>query len=498
MIHVAAETFEITPRCGSTTDSLIKSTTGVVYSSLKVTIILLQDERTQLCFVTAPLYVDFYSFTNLVRARLGAALGLAREQIAIFSSHNHSCVMLSEKWPFIYPPAEDAVLNEDELTEAGQAMLQGLLAAAPRLRQNLQPCEVSWAFGHERRVSYNRKGRRADGSTYFMRDEDRVLLGEDFNGDIDDDAPVVAFNDSAGKPICFLTQFTAHPVTAYHPEEPVVFGDYPQVACDDLSQANSGVPVGFLQGCAGDINSKGFLAAVPSEQKVANATKYGHYLGKTYITASRELLPSQRNDLDWTWQRVRLPFTAVPAEPRLRADLAEIEGFLKRCAQGDEDTRSCVGLNFPRALSPQYRAKLIEPCKAWTEWALAFHTENRLHQAPKYVEVEIGIFRIGDVGIVGLPCEPFLGIGRQIRAGSTLPLTIPCGYMNDNIAYVQDSPNAGDLDYSSSFYRYTTCFLPYKKPAGDLLARAAVRHLNRMAKVNHGKSSHRSLTQSNV
>jgi hypothetical protein len=53
--------------------------------------------------------------------------------------------------------------------------------------------------------------------------------------------------------------------------------------------------------------------------------------------------------------------------------------------------------------------------------------------------------------------------------------------MNDNIAYVPDSPNLGDRDYSSSYYRYTDGFLPFKKPAGDLLARAAIRALKRMA-----------------
>ena len=40
------------------------------------------------------------------------------------------------------------------------------------------------AVGRERRISYNRKGRRADGTTYFMREEDRLLLGRDFCGDI--------------------------------------------------------------------------------------------------------------------------------------------------------------------------------------------------------------------------------------------------------------------------------------------------------------------------
>ncbi len=60
------------------------------------------------------------------------------------------------------------------------------------------------------------------------------------------------------------------------------------------------------------------------------------------------------------------------------------------------------------------------------------------------------------------------------------PLTIPVGYMNDNVAYVPDGPNLGDHDYQSAFYRYTTSFLPYRKPGGDLLARAGLRMLKQL------------------
>lgn len=482
MLKAAAETFAITPRAGATTDSRTENTTAHVFSPLKTTISLLTDEHTSLCFITAACYVDFYPFSNLVRQRVGEILGLSREQIAVFSTHNHSCVMLSNTYPFVDRfPGENVTLREDQLTDFGRDIVRGIEEAAKRLKDKLVPVEISWAVGRERRVSYNRKGHRADGSTYLMREEDRVLLGADFNGDIDDDAPVVAFKDSKGKPVCFLVQFTSHPCTAYHPERPVTFGDFSQVACDDLSEAHGGVPVAFLQGCAGEINSKFFLMSIPPAERVANATRLGHFLGETYVNASRALQKSKRTDLALAWKRVFLPFTPVPPERRLRADIAVMEDFLKRVAAGDENTLTCLGLNPARSMSLKYRSKLVEPCIQWAEWALKFHTENRLHEAPKGIEVVVGAFRVGDVGIVGLPAEPFLGIGRQIRAGSKLPLTIPVGYMNYNIAYIQDSPNVGDTDYSSSYYRYTKDYLPWKKPGGDLLARAGVKMLKNIS-----------------
>ena len=129
-------------------------------------------------------------------------------------------------------------------------------------------------------------------------------------------------------------------------------------------------------------------------------------------------------------------------------------------------------------MSPKYRIALIEPCRRWAIWALDFHVKRRLAAAPRHVDLDVAAIRIGDVGIVGLPCEPLLGIGRQIKRDANLPLVVPCGYINDqSIAYVPDKANNGDMDYQSSFYRYTTSMLPYQDPAGDLLARAACRML---------------------
>lgn len=81
-----------------------------------------------------------------------------------------------------------------------------------------------------------------------------------------------------------------------------------------------------------------------------------------------------------------------------------------------------------------------------------------------------------------MQCELFLGIGRQIKAAAPTALTIPCGYMNDtSLAYVPDSPNNGDREYPSAFYRYTTTLLPFRHPAGDLLASTAVDLLRQLS-----------------
>ena len=243
---------------------------------------------------------------------MAEALGISKDQVFCFEAHNHTSVVPSS---IVYEHGveglEDEVLPENKLTLEGKKIIEQSVKAAGRLPKKLVPVQVWWGLGHERRISHNRKGRRADGSTYLMREEDRLLLGKDFNGDIDDDAPVVAFIGKDNKPVAMLVQFTAHPVTSYVPGHSIIFGEYPQVACDDLSEAFGGIPVGFLQGCSGDHNSKGLLSGKTPEESVADATKYGHCLGDTYIKTARHLQRSVREDLAFVWDWASIPFKKV-------------------------------------------------------------------------------------------------------------------------------------------------------------------------------------------
>jgi hypothetical protein len=479
MLYAAAKTFPVLPKRGSAGESLVHARVAAVFGPLKTTLTLIRDEYAAVCLITTHFMIEQYCLSNLLRNRVARELNLSPQQVFVFSSHNHNDVVLTTEPPQYGLPRPDDRLSEAKLTAEGHALLQGLLKAARQVGKKTVPVHVAWNVGHERRITYNRKGRRADGSTYFIREEDRVRLGKDFTGDIEDDAPVIALIGTDGRAVCFLVQFSGHPATGYHPEQPVVHGDYPQVACDDLSEAFGGVPVGFLQGCAGELESKGLLSPKPAREKLADMIRYGHCLGSTYIRAAKHLRSATADDVACCWKRVQLPFQRVPSPRALQRQIAEMDDFLRRCAAGDETALTCVGLNVARTMTPRYRAALVKPCRRWAQWALDFHVKHRLASAPRHVDVDVAAIRIGDVGIIGLPCEPLMGIGRQIKRNARLPLVVPCGYMNDqSIAYVPDKANNGDMDYQSSFYRYTTNMLPYRDPAGDLLARAACRMLH--------------------
>ena len=487
-LQAAALEFGITPTTGGHTSSKVGALVQDVAGPLKTTVTLLKHGELQLCLITPHMNSPKgANISPLIRRSVAGALNLPLSHVLLMVSHNHTDFNLVSNHIEAYSTLsmKPKEIPEPKLVPAGQDFLDQLVATAKRLPALLQPVTVWWAEGSEGRISYNRKGRRADGTSYLIREEDRDLLGVDFNGDIDRQAPIVVLKNARGEPVTAITQFTSHPCSCFHPEKPIVFGDWPQVACEHVAahlSPSRPMAVSFLQGCAGDVNSKGMFRG-----DVELSKKYGRMLADSYIKALERLQPSSRDGLEYAVEKVRIPLAPLPSEETLKAEIAEMEDFIRRANAGDENTLLCVGQNFPRELTPAYRGKLIEMVLPWSKWALNLRQTGKADTVAKFLEVEIQVFRIGDVGIVGMPFEPFQGIGRQIRAGSKMPLTIPCGYANISFGYLTDGPNTGDGEYQSAHYRYSKFRPPYAKPAGDVVAVKAVEILNRFAK--HGTAN---------
>ena len=235
-LRAASLEFAILPKADTPTSSRTGAKVTKVAGPLKTTVTLLEDGELRLCLVTAHLNSPIAANVSVrFRRALAEDLRLPVSNVLLAVSHNHTDVVLASNQISAYAtysiPASEG-LPEAKLLPVGEELLSQTRSHAMRLPGMLQPVSVWWAEGAEGRITYNRKGRRADGSTYLMREEDREQVGVDYSGDTDRQAPIVVLKNASGTPLAALVQFTGHPVTAYHPEKPVVFGDWPQVACD--------------------------------------------------------------------------------------------------------------------------------------------------------------------------------------------------------------------------------------------------------------------------
>lgn len=475
-LKAAAATFSVTCAVGDPTHSRTGARVAEVHGDLKSTIVLLSDDYTQVAFVTSPLGIESTEFRGAIYARLGQLLGLEPEQVVCMTSHDHCVPASVDDATYLWqkPPG---IAPVGRLNALGERFIAGLDQAARSLAAALEPVTVDWGKALESSFVYNRRGRRPDGRAYFIREEDRVLLPPDYTGEIDPEAMVVCFQGATGRTVAALAFYTGHPITAFNPERMVVFGEWPQVACEQLSAHLGGAPVGFVQGCCGNINSKHMLSGT-----VEQSREFGRRLGEAFIRAYATRTPSVRGDLRRKSFTTGLPLAALPPLGQIEADLAEIDDFIRRGRTGDPATLECVGMNFPRALSPGYRAELVNMIRPWFVWARGMHRAGRADAVPAEYPVDIVVVRVGDVGVVGLPFEPFVRIGLRIKREAGLPCVLPCGYTNAAHGYVPDASACADREYMAGFFRYTRNRPPFAPPAGEAAASAAVQALEEISR----------------
>ena len=473
-LKVSAKTFAVTPKVGTPTGH---SRTGhlieAVYGDIKTSVVLFEQGGNKLCLITSSLGIESGELHDTCASILSTALNIPKEAVVTSGSHNHTI-------PFLYvdknkkPEAGSPQLLSWDL---GMDFIKKLQEAAGNLAKSLVAVDVEWGKAEENRITYNRRGVRPNGKTYFMREEDRQLEGEGYRGLIDPDAKVVVFKDKTGKPIAALSFFTGHPVTAYNPEKMISFGQFPQVASDALSKYLGNVPVAFIQGCCGDINSKYMLTGT-----IEQARQMGEYLGQTFVIAAKSLRQCKRTGLEWSREPVNVPSAPLPSVASLQKDLDSIDDFVKRANAGDENTYECVGMNFPKALTPVYRANLVALVRDWYVWALDQYKKDNIKNVLTSLPMEIVVARIGDVGFVGLPFEPFVKIGLKIKQEANLPVVLTGGYTDGSLGYIPDGSAADDREYMSGFFRYRGNIPPYKAPAGDACATVAINILDKFAR----------------
>ena len=403
-----------------------------------------------------------FNLYDETRQRLAATLKIPLSRTIHSTTHNHSGI-------------RERGLGPDDKTGFTQKFYTNLDSAIASLTSRFAPVDVLWATGQEPGITYNRKGRRPDGSTYFMREEDRIKLPPSYKGVIDPTATVIRFDRKDGSPMLLVTHFTGHPVIAYNLEEPVANPDYSGWAIIDLLQAHAKAhPVGvFLQGCAGDINAKGMF----SGPKLARES--GDKLGKVFIEASQRGRKVKNPKLGFATGIAHVPYGPLPSIEQLEKDKRDLLAFQKRVDDGDPDTLHVIGYNFSETMKMGYRRNLATPFLRWTDWAIQMQKEGKPRPLDS-LPVMVQVVSLGDIAIVAMPHELFVGIGFSIRKRSPFSYTVPAAYSNALYpGYIGTGQDVGDREYMSSFYRYAMK-PPYAKPAGDAIADKAVELLHKL------------------
>lgn len=327
--------------------------------------------------------------------------GIPAANILISATHTHTAPTLA------------GTFQSDADEEYVRFLTQKIAEGIEKANSNLVPAKMARGVGEEPNQVFNRRWRMKEGvinTDPFGGTTDKVKMNPGHvnpdllepAGPIDPHVTALSIRSIADKPLALYANYSLH----YVGDLPALSADYYGVFAEVIEKklkAGAGF-VGLLSnGTSGDVNNINFKEPAPKykpgersrlvAEAVADAAIQGlskaEYRSDVAIAVATELLE-------------------LPVRKPTAAEIKRAEELLDK-AKGRE-------------------LKSVEEIYARETTFMARY--------PDTVPLAIQVIRIGDLGIVGIPCEVFAEIGLEIKKASPFPVTCVVSLANGYNGYL--------------------------------------------------------------
>lgn len=332
--------------------------------------------------------------------------GLPTTHMLMSTTHTHSAPTAAAVFQSVPDPAYQQFLT----TRIADGVRRAL--------NNLAPARIGWGVGREPNQVFNRRWHMKPGTIPpgpFGQPTDQVKMNPGRGnpnllepaGPTDPELPVISVQAGDGQPIAVLANYSLHYVGGAGPGHISadyfgVFADRIQglLAADRLDP--SFVPI-MTNGASADVNNINF------REKAAPRKPY---------------------------EQMRIVADAVAAEAA--RTLREVR-YRDRIVLDAREARMQLGVRHPSPAEVE-RAKAIlakasGPQLRTLEEIYAQETV-RLSEYPRTVKLILQTMRIGDIGMVAIPCEVFVEIGLEIKERSPFKPTFVIALANGYNGYL--------------------------------------------------------------
>ena len=357
------------------------------------------------------------------RARVAEAVGTEPDSVFISSTHNHTSPFWGE--------------GDDPLVLDYTQFMERRLADAARLAvDDLHPAQMGFATGHAPNVAFVRRFRMKDGTIRTNPGVDNPDILEPI-GDVDDRVNVLRFRRE-GAPEIVLVNFGNHPDVVGGSK---LSADWPGFLRRRVEKSLDDVRCIFFNGAQGDVNHVNVHPAGGDMNDLFMdfddvARGYGHarHIGNVVAGAVLQVYDKV------CWQDVsRLSACVRTIEVPSNQPRPEEMGTARKYAALHRDGRDA---EIP------FEGMELTTVVAEAERML------RLEHGPESFRMPLSAVAIGNVALIGMPGEPFTGIGRALKVAQGWSLVLPCCITNGYEGYfpMREAYDEGGYEARSSVY----------------------------------------------
>lgn len=417
-IYASAVEIDITPPVGTGFDGYAarQGNSLGIHDPLLGQLLLIQSGKSKMVLICLDLLGTGLDFTQQVRDGIAQAIEVPVDSTMVTCSHTHSGAA-----GFLpYHPGITSFQDPD----LQRLVARKLVGAAIWANQLLQPAYLGVSHGSVAGIGLNRN--------------------DPEGGLVDQEVIVMRVDNEDGKPIAVMMNYGCHP-TVLGFQNLFFSADFPGAARSTLRQIYDETIFLFTNGASGDVSTR----FTRRDQSFSEVERMGRLLAGEVLKIMQEIKTQPEVELNAATSTVELKFRPFPSPEDAQA---ELEGF-----QADLESLKARG-----ASHGDIRRAITRVEGATGQVIMVKEIAGRSSNIS-----QMQMLSIGDLGLVGIPGEPFTHTVLDIKQGSPKPLTGVISYANDYQGYF---PDALSIEAGS----YEALISPYGADVADTLYKTAI------------------------
>lgn len=359
------------------------------------------------------------------RKHISEVTGLPIEAIFLHATHTHTSPYINKD-------------SDNELEQEYYRMVYRKMADAAQLAlADLKPAQMGYGIGEAPNIAFVRRFRMKDGSVMTNPGVNNPNIVEPI-GDVDERVSILRFDRDDSDSIV-LVNFADHPDTVGGCK---ISADWPGFLRKTVEKTLDNTKCIFFNGAQGDVNhvnvhpTGGYLNDMIMDfDDVARG--YGHtkYMGR--VVAGGVLQAYDKVEyVDVEALRYKQRIMKVPSNMPKPEELQEARRIHAMHEAGQDDQLPYSGMMLTTKVAEAVRMM-------------------RLENGPKYFNLELSGIAIGDIVLVGIPGEPFTGIGRGLKETEGWDMVMPVCLVNGKHGYfpMKEAYDEGGYEAKSSIFR---------------------------------------------
>lgn len=363
--------------------------------------------------------------TTEFRKAISDKTGVPMDAIYIHATHTHTA-------PFLVKDSEEPLEQEYY-----QMVLHRMVDASVMALDDLKPAKMGWGIGQAPNIAFVRRFRMKDGSVKTNPGVNNPDILEPV-GEIDERVSVLRF-DREGAETIVLANFAVHPDTVGGCK---ISGDWPGFVRRTVEKTLDNTKCLFFNGAEGDINhvnvhpTGGYLNGMFMDfDDVARGYEHAQYMGRVITGGILQTFDKVKYiDVDSLKAKQRTIY--VPSNMPNPEDMEEAHRINDLHVAGKDDELPYTGMMLTTIVAEAGRMV-------------------RLEHGPETFEMELSGIAIGDVVMLGIPGEPFMGIGKGLKETEGWEIVIPTCLTNGHEGYfpMTDAYEQGGYEARSSNFK---------------------------------------------